>query len=250
MHRFVSFLRRRRLWLAFLSVFVTLAVAVPGEAEGARRKKKTSQSSKRSKKSKSRRGRGFREPSFTVPDIGAGFRTVVIDAGHGGHDPGGIPGQVYSEKEIALDTALRLQKLLQREGFRVLMTRSDDTFVSLGGRVSMANSTSNSIFLSVHYNSSRNPDARGFETYYYHAAGFPLAARIHRNLLAMLPTEDRGVRRRGFHVIRNARIPSVLCECGFLTNAPEGSAANGRAYRQRVAEAIAKAVVETRRAGG
>ncbi len=260
----ISSLRRSR-WLSLLSLLFILAIANPATGDGATRKRKSSQSSKHSKKSSkssrgkssksSRRNRGrkgsyYPEPSFAVPSIQRGFRTVVIDAGHGGHDPGGIPGQRFSEKEIALDTAIRLQKLLDRAGLRTIMTRRDDTFVPLPGRVAAANATNDSIFVSVHYNSSGNPDAHGFETYYFHGAGFPLAARIHRNLLSAIPTEDRGVRRRGFYVIRNTRIPAVLCECGFLTNETEGSAANGRGYRQRVAEAIAKAVIETRREGG
>jgi N-acetylmuramoyl-L-alanine amidase len=244
-----------------LGALLAFSLALPAELAAATKEKKSSQStgkkssskkkgSKGGRSKKGRSSRGFVEPTFTVPDIRRGFQTVVIDAGHGGHDRGGIEGQVIAEKEIALDTAQRLQKLLQRSGFRTIMTRPDDQFVSLPGRVAMANAYDNAVFVSVHYNSSRNLDARGFETYYYHGAGYPLAARIHRNLLAALPTEDRGVRRRGFYVIRNTRIPAVLCECGFLTNALEGNAALQKDYRQKVAESIARALIETRREGG
>jgi N-acetylmuramoyl-L-alanine amidase len=246
--------------LTFLGALLVVSLAIPGELAAATKKQRSSQSGKKSsskqKGSKGGRGRkggrsrGFAEPTFTVPEIRRGFQTVVIDAGHGGHDRGGIEGQVIAEKEIALDTAQRLEKLLQRSGFRTVMTRPNDEFVSLPGRVAMANAIENAVFVSVHYNASRNLDARGFETYYYHGAGYPLAARIHRNLLASIPTEDRGVRRRGFYVIRNSRIPAVLCECGFLTNMQEGNAALERGYRQKVAEAIARALVETRREGG
>ena len=244
-------------------MLLAFSVALPGEAEAATKKRKNSPAGKkyssRTKASKSgknrkgrgsRRSRGFAEPTFTVPDIRRGFQTVIIDAGHGGHDRGGIDGQTIAEKEIALDTAVRLEQLLRRAGFRTVMTRSTDDFISLPGRVATANGSTDSVFVSVHYNSSRNLDAHGFETYYYHAAGYPLAARIHRNLLTTLPTEDRGIRRRGFYVIRNSRIPAVLCECGFLTNSIEGNAALGRGYRQKVAEAISKALIETRREGG
>ena len=253
---------RRHCWAVLLGLLLAFFVALPGDADAATKKHKSSEPAKKSSKSgkglsgKNRKGRGnrhsrgFTEPSFTVPDIRRGFQTVIIDAGHGGHDRGGIDRQTIAEKEIALDTAIRLEQLLRRAGFTTVMTRSTDDFISLPARVATANATSSSIFVSVHYNSSTNLDAHGFETYYYHAAGYPLAARIHRNLLANLPTEDRGVRRRGFYVIRNTRIPAVLCECGFLTNATEGNAALGRGYRQKVAEAIAKAVIETRREGG
>lgn len=238
------------------SLLLALGLALPADVEGATKKKsshsgkKSSSKKKGSKGRKKGRSRGYAEPTFTVPDIRRGFQTVIIDAGHGGHDRGGIPMQLIPEKEIALDTARLLEKLLQRAGFRTVMTRATDDFISLPGRVATANGFSNAVFVSVHYNSSTNLDAHGFETYYYHAAGYPLAARIHRNLLGSIVTEDRGVRRRGFYVIRNTRIPAVLCECGFLTNSQEGNAALGRAYRQKVAEAIARALIETRREGG
>lgn len=250
---------RRHCGLTALGVFLTLSLVTPSHLSAATKKHQSSKSDKKSSKKKGdksgrgrkgKRSRGFAEPTFTVPDIRRGFQTVVIDAGHGGHDRGGIEGQVIPEKEIALDTAQRLEKLLKRAGFRTVMTRPNDEFVSLPGRVAMANAYENAVFVSVHYNSSRNLDAHGFETYYYHGAGYPLAARIHRNLLASIQTEDRGVRRRGFYVIRNTRIPAVLCECGFLTNMQEGNAALQTGYRQKVAEAIARALVETRREGG
>ena len=259
MPNFIALIRRHHL-LAVLGALLAISLVVPGEVNAATKKNKSSQSGKKSsskkkgskggRSKKGKRSRGYAEPTFNVPDIRRGFQTVIIDAGHGGHDRGGIDGQVIAEKEIALDTALRLEKLLQRSGFRTVMTRPNDEFVSLPGRVAMANAYENAVFVSVHYNSSRNLDARGFETYYFHGAGYPLAARIHRNLLSSISTEDRGVRRRGFYVIRNTRIPAVLCECGFLTNSQEGNAALERGYRQKVAEAIARALIETRREGG
>jgi N-acetylmuramoyl-L-alanine amidase len=258
MPNFIALFRRHG-WLTVLGALLAFSLAAPGELAAATKKSRSSQSAKKSSskkkdskggRSKKGRSRGYSEPTFTVPDIRRGFQTVVIDAGHGGHDRGGIDGQVIAEKEIALDTAQRLEKLLQRSGFRTVMTRPNDEFVSLPGRVAMANAYENAVFVSVHYNSSTNLDAHGFETYYFHGAGYPLAARIHRNLLASIATEDRGVRRRGFYVIRNTRIPAVLCECGFLTNMQEGNAALQRGYRQKVAEAIARALIETRREGG
>ena len=185
-----------------------------------------------------------------MPSIGRGFSTVVVDAGHGGHDNGGVPWQRISEKEMTLDTAQRLASYLRGRGLRVIMTRSDDTFIPLGERVRIANATSNSIFVSIHYNSAPNLLARGFETYYFHAAGYPLAYSIHRNLLSAIPNEDRGRRRRGFYVIRGTRIPGVLCELGYLTNAQEGGEILSRSRRQALAEAVGRAIVETRREGG
>src|ERR1700686_5029800 len=82
------------------------------------------------------------------------FSTVVIDPGHGGLDWGGIPGQQVPEKMVALDTALRLQKLLQKADLRTVMTRSTDTFVPLRVRTEMANAEQDAIFVSIHYNAA------------------------------------------------------------------------------------------------
>src|ERR687888_1323115 len=78
--------------------------------------------------------------------------TVVIDAGHGGYDRGGIPGQRIAEKDMTLDVALRLRNVLTASGHRVVMTRSTDVFVPLGGRVAIANSYRNAVFICIHFN--------------------------------------------------------------------------------------------------
>src|SRR4029434_11060901 len=81
--------------------------------------------------------------------------TVVIDAGHGGHDRGGIPGQRVAEKEVTLDVAQRLNKTLAATGYRVVMTRDSDVFVPLGARVAIATSYPNAIFVSIHFHSAK-----------------------------------------------------------------------------------------------
>ncbi len=178
-----------------------------------------------------------------------GFDTVIIDAGHGGIDRGGGPRQAIPEKPYTLDTALRLERALQRRGFRTVMTRTDDIFVSLPERVAIANSYRNAIFVSVHYNSAPRLDAHGYETYYYRGDSFGLATRLHRAQLSSLDTEDRHVRRRGFFVVRRTAIPSVLCEGGFLTNPTESRIVLNASYRQRWAENIADAIAAQRREG-
>src|SRR5262245_23155848 len=110
--------------------------------------------------------------------------TVVIDAGHGGFDRGGIPGQRVSEKDAALDVALRLKIKLQAKGYRVIMTRDSDVFVPLGTRAAIANSYSNAIFICIHFNSSTRSGANGIETYYYRRDSATLASNIHRNVIA------------------------------------------------------------------
>ena len=169
-------------------------------------------------------------------------RTIVIDAGHGGFDRGGVPYQRIGEKNLTLDVAQRLKRVMQANGYRVVMTRDGDYFVTLGGRVAVANSNPNAIFVSIHFNSAPRWSANGIETYYYRSDAASLAASIHRNVVAMTSTENRGIRRRGFFVLRRTAIPAVLIECGFLTNPSEGNNAQNPAYRQRLAETIARGI--------
>lgn len=167
---------------------------------------------------------------------------VVIDAGHGGHDRGGIPGQRVSEKMMTLDVAQRLRSILAADGYRTVMTRNSDVFVPLGTRVAIANSYSNSIFVCIHFNSASRRGANGIETYFYNSQSLGLASAIHYYVSRAAPSLNRGVRRRGYFVLRRTRVPSVLVECGFLTNPSEAQYAQSASYRQTLAEQIARGV--------
>ena len=169
-------------------------------------------------------------------------RTIVIDAGHGGYDRGGVPGQRISEKDKTLDVAQRLKRILQADGYRVIMTRDSDVFIPLPTRVAIANSQRGATFVSIHFNCASRAGANGIETYYYRSDSASLAQSIHRNVLSGAPTANRGIRRRGFYVLRRTAIPSVLVECGFLTNPTEGSLALSASYRQKLAEQIARGI--------
>jgi len=168
--------------------------------------------------------------------------TVVIDAGHGGHDRGGIPGQRIAEKDMTLDVAQRLKNVLSASGYRVVMTRSTDVFVPLGGRVAIANSYRNAIFVCIHFNATGRSGASGIETYFYSRESLPLASAIHYYVTGGAPSANRGVRRRGYYVLRRTSIPAVLVECGFLTNPTEAAYAQSVSYRQKLAEEIAAGI--------
>jgi N-acetylmuramoyl-L-alanine amidase len=168
--------------------------------------------------------------------------TVVIDAGHGGHDRGGIPGQRIPEKDMTLDVAQRLKKVLAADGYRVVMTRESDVFVPLGTRVAIANSYRRGIFVCVHFNSAKRVGADGIETYFYGRDSLPLASAVHHHVAGGAPSPNRGVRRRGYYVLRKARVPAVLVECGFLTNPTEAAYISKPSYRQKLAEEIAAGV--------
>src|SRR6266536_359804 len=170
--------------------------------------------------------------------------TVVIDAGHGGFDRGGIPGQRIAEKEMTLEVAQRLKKVLAAAGYRVIMTRENDVFVPLGTRVAIANSYRNAIFVCVHFNSAKRAGADGIETYFYSRDSLQLASAVHHFVAVVAPSPNRGVRRRGYYVLRKARVPAVLVECGFLTNPTEAAYIQNSSYRQKLAEEIAAGIRE------
>lgn len=173
-----------------------------------------------------------------------GARMVIIDAGHGGHDRGGMPGQSLEEKGFALDVAKRLDSALRRAGYGTLLTRRGDYFVTLDDRSAIANQyAERAIFVSIHFNGATNPDAHGIETYY--ASGSTsarLAQSIHSRVLRATGEEDRRVRSRSFSVLRKTRMPAVLCELGFLTNRGESTNIQRSSYRQRLADAIAAGI--------
>jgi N-acetylmuramoyl-L-alanine amidase len=169
---------------------------------------------------------------------------VVIDAGHGGFDRGGIPGQRVPEKTMTLNVAQRLKAVLTAYGYRVVMTRDSDLFVPLGTRVAIANSYRDAIFVCIHFNAARRGSANGIETYFYSSQSLPLASAIHYYVAGGAPTPNRGVRRRGFYVLRKTTIPAVLVECGFLTNATEANYAQSSDYQQKLAEEIGRGIRE------
>jgi N-acetylmuramoyl-L-alanine amidase len=169
--------------------------------------------------------------------------TIVIDAGHGGFDRGGIPGQRVAEKSMTLDVAERLAKRLRQAGYRVIMTRDSDVFVTLGDRARIANQQRDAYFVSIHFNSATREGANGIETYYYGNSSAALAASIHRHVVSGTTTENRGIRKRGYYVLRRTSIPAVLVECGFLTNSMEARYALDSTYRQRLADRIADGIM-------
>jgi N-acetylmuramoyl-L-alanine amidase len=171
------------------------------------------------------------------------FTSVVIDPGHGGFDRGGVPRQRVAEKTMALDVAQRLGKKLREAGYRVVMTRDSDVFVPLPMRVRIANTHRDAIFVSIHFNAAARAGANGIETYYYSTESAGLAANIHRHLVGGTTSDNRGIRRRGYYVLRRADVPAVLVECGFLTNPTEARLALQSSYRDRLAERIADGIL-------
>jgi len=126
------------------------------------------------------------------------------------------------------------------------MTRSQDIFIPLAVRSAIANAEHDAIFVSIHYNAARRPGAHGIETYSENNRGAVLAARIQRQIISRVSTENRGLRSAEYYVLRNCRLPAVLVECGFLTNPSEAQLALTTSYRQQVAEQIGAGIIEQR----
>lgn len=166
--------------------------------------------------------------------------TIVVDAGHGGHDSG-APGQKSLEKDHALDIAKRLRNYLQNMGAKVLMTRDDDTFISLEGRVAFANSHKADIFFSVHLN-SYSSSSTGSETYYYTSQSKNLAYEVQKSLAAASGLPNRGVKTARFYVIRHTTMPSVLTESCFISNPKEEALVMQPAFRDKLARGMAQGI--------
>lgn len=171
-----------------------------------------------------------------------GFNTVIVDAGHGGKDPGATSRRAkLAEKTLTLDMAKRLRSEL-RGGFRVVMTRDSDTFVDLDDRVRLANRHPGGILVSIHINKSA-PRFAGPETYWWRVDSYTLAKRVQGRLSAVARQHNsRGLVRRRLRLTRNPKIPCILVECGYISNSREGGALSDPAYRSKLARAIAAGI--------
>lgn len=178
----------------------------------------------------------------------ADFSTVVIDAGHGGHDLGGQWGRVY-EKHLALDTATRLEKHLKRMGYRTVMTRRGDYFLTLPQRCQIANRYRNAIFVSVHFNYTWKQDVSGLETFYFNSEGQKIANHVQNRLIRYTRAIDRNEKFARFYVIRNTNMPSILVEGGFVSNEAERNRMKSARFREALARAIADGIQRYNREG-
>lgn len=171
----------------------------------------------------------------------AKFRTVVIDPGHGGHDKGGQWGRVY-EKHLALDTAMRLEAHLKNMGYRTIVTRRSDYFISLPQRVAIANRQSNAVFVSVHYNYTWKQEVSGLETFYNRPDSSRLSSLVQSSILKRVRAVNRGSKYARYYVIRHTNIPSILVECGFVSCKTERDRMKSAWFRDSLARGIAEGI--------
>ena len=197
------------------------------------------------------------------------FKTVVLDPGHGGKDAG-CTNALGHEANYTLKVANLVKKQLEGKGYKVVMTRSSDVFISLQERVNIANAVSGrAIFVSVHFNNSDGRAARGIETFTlsppgvshygsewkatddqsragneHDSANIALATSVHGSVLRRLGknTFDRGIKRARFSVLSGVRHPAILFEGGFLSHPYEARLIENEVYQTALANGIVDAI--------
>jgi len=175
-----------------------------------------------------------------------GAVTIVVDAGHGGKDPGALGVGPLPEKTININVAMKLARLLEQRGAHVVTTRDSDRFITLDGRAALAERTRADLFVSIHADAARRASATGATVY--------IARNAHResvqaaeSILAALERagiECRGIRRAGFRVLVGHSRPAVLVECGYLTNRAEAQRLSTPSYQAHITEAVAEGIAD------
>lgn len=168
---------------------------------------------------------------------------VVLDAGHGGSDYGAIREGI-NEKDITLDITQRVASILKSKGYKVALTRANDTYVSLQDRVEFSENETPEIFVSIHVNSAVAVEPKGIETHYYHDYSKELARVVQNHLIKDIDTKDRGLLKSKFYVINHTTVPAILIETGFISNEEERNELVTDSRKQKTAKAIAEGIIE------
>jgi len=171
---------------------------------------------------------------------------VVIDAGHGGKDPGAKSCLGYYEKTINLQVAKKIAYLLRQRGLTVIMTRDNDTFVKLEERAQIANRGNAQLFVSIHADSAARSSARGFTTYVAKSASWSAqkAARGIGQTMSGTGLDNLGVRKADYQVLVRTQCPAVLVELGYLSNYQEARLLRDNGFQNRLAQAIAEGIFD------
>ncbi|MYG24771.1 MAG: N-acetylmuramoyl-L-alanine amidase [Boseongicola sp. SB0677_bin_26] len=214
-------------------------------------------------------------------EFGLTAKTIIIDPGHGGKDPGAPGAGTLHEKGIVLSISAKLRDILTAKGYTVLMTRDTDRFIPLKKRTEFATQHKADLFLSIHANGSESSKANGIETYYLDVtstdsasekiavreninSGYSiqeldtllegliresksedsrrLAQSVQQALVQSTGAVDRGVKHARFVVLIGTKVPAILIETGFVSNAVEGQKLATSAYQHKIATAIAQGV--------
>jgi N-acetylmuramoyl-L-alanine amidase len=172
-------------------------------------------------------------------------KCIVVDPGHGGKDPGASAVDGSREKDHNLTIARLVAQQLREAGATVFMTRSSDKFISLDDRAAMADRHHCDLFLSIHADAASNPSARG-ATVYRARGALAASSECGEELLSALQQAGfahRGLREAGFRVLMGHSRPSLLLECGFLTNTSDAANLSNPHWRARISDAVCSGVI-------
>ncbi|WP_244852688.1 N-acetylmuramoyl-L-alanine amidase [Bacillus sp. J14TS2] len=166
-------------------------------------------------------------------------RVIVLDPGHGGNDVGASGQNGTLEKLVTLETANKIKITLEQAGAEVQMTRDDDEYVELEERVELAAENQADLFVSIHYDAFETNDIEGMTSYYYHKRDQKLAECIHQHIfMEDIHARDRGVSFGNYYVLRENKVPAVLLELGYISNAEDETRINSAAFQEKVATGI------------
>jgi len=173
-------------------------------------------------------------------------QTIMIDAGHGGDDPGSVNRNVL-EKTLNLEVALKLEKALKKEGYKVIMTRNDDTGLGLYDRAKLANEAKVDLFISLHQNSFADSHVHGIEVFYNEniksIQGKELAQLIQSSLVTETGAKNRGIRSDNKLVVtRETKMPACLIEMAYISNDAELELIQTDDYQNKVVKGIVKGI--------
>lgn len=189
-------------------------------------------------------------------------KTIIVDAGHGGEDGGAVSDNGVSEAEINLKIALKLQQLLEQSGSNVVLTRSDDNAIydvdkktlrekknsDIRNRVKIGNNSSADIFVSIHLNKIPENQYYGWQTFFKdgNEDGKLLATCIQSNLNETIQKENKRVPLKisNVYIIKHVEIPTVIVECGFLSNPQEEKLLQQEEYQNRLAWGIYNGIMD------
>lgn len=165
-------------------------------------------------------------------------KSIVIDPGHGGRDIGTAGYKGTYEKDVTIQTALLLKNKLNAAGANVIMTRTNDTYLSLSSRVRASHKNDADAFISIHYDSIADRNVKGTTSYYYHSYQKSLASSIHSSLVQYTNLKDRGVRYGDYHILRENKQNAVLLELGYLSNPSEEIIVTSQTFQEQAASGI------------
>lgn len=181
-----------------------------------------------------------------LPTVPNGRVVVAIDPGHGGRDPGAVGINGLQEIQVIFPISLRVRELLEAQGVTVVMTRRENVTLDLQTRADVANRAQANLFVSIHANSISlsRPDVNGIESYHSSDTGRRLAATLQASMLAATGMRDRGVKQARFYVLRQTTMPAALVEVGFVTGAQDAPRLADPAWRETMAQAIARGILQ------